>query len=245
MGEVSARASGGRAFLTARWRDLCILSYAVDDALLRDRLAPGLELDRLRGRAFVSLVAFDFVETRVLGVAWPGLRSFPEINLRFYVRRGDRRGVMFVREYVPSRLVSAVARLRYNEPYRAAHMRSGVSTAGDAVRAEHSITVGGRAHTIRVEADAATRTPREDSDEHWFKEHRWGYGVSRRGRLLEYEVIHPVWEVRDVRRVELDVDWAALYGPEWGVLRGREPDSAVMAVGSGVEVHPIRRRARG
>ena len=241
MGEGGAGASAGRPFLTARWRDLCILSYAVDDGLLRDRLAPGLELDRLRGRAFVSLVAFDFVETRVRGVAWPGLRAFPEINLRFYVRRGEKRGVMFVREYVPSVLVSAVARLRYNEPYRAASMRSVVTGAGDTVRAEHTITAGGRAHTIRVEAVAHARTPGEDSDEHWFKEHRWGYGVSRRGRLLEYEVIHPVWEVRDVRRVEVDVDWEALYGPGWGALGGRAPDSAVMAVGSGVEVHPVRR----
>jgi len=59
----------------------------------------------------VSLVAFDVRDTRVRGVAWPGLRDFPEVNLRFYVREGDRRGVVFIRELVPSRAVALVARL--------------------------------------------------------------------------------------------------------------------------------------
>ena len=61
----------------------------------------------------------------VLGVPWPGYRNFPEINLRFYVRRGDERGVVFVREFVPQRLVAWLARVFYNEPYRAATMSTG------------------------------------------------------------------------------------------------------------------------
>ena len=83
------------AFLTARWSNLCLFTYAVPPALLRSRVPPGLELDRregLEGEAFVSLVAFDFLETRVLGVPWPGFREFPEINLRFYVRRPAAEG---------------------------------------------------------------------------------------------------------------------------------------------------------
>ena len=55
------------AFLTARWSNLCLFTYAVPPALLRPRVPPGLELDRregLEGEAFVSLVAFDFLETQ-------------------------------------------------------------------------------------------------------------------------------------------------------------------------------------
>src|SRR5690242_7043427 len=108
------------SFLTARWSNLFLLTYAVPRPLLAGRLSPGLELDtRLGlvddaaaerfgrdGPAFVSLVAFDFLDTRVLGVPWPGYRNFPEINLRFYVRwpttdgAGVERGVVFVREFV-------------------------------------------------------------------------------------------------------------------------------------------------
>src|SRR3954469_19204610 len=110
-------------FLTARWSNLCLFTYAVPRELLERRLPPGLELDRrddLEGEAFVSLVAFDFLDTRVLGVPWPGFRNFAELNLRFYVRHGEERGVVFVREFVPQRLVAWMARTLYQEPYQAA-----------------------------------------------------------------------------------------------------------------------------
>src|SRR5262245_26571807 len=111
-------------FLTARWSNLFLATYAVPHDLLRPRLPPGLELDIWERQAFVSLVAFDFLQTRVLGVPWPGYRDFPEVNLRFYVRHGNQRGVTFIREFVPRRLVAWMARLLYNEPYVAAPMRS-------------------------------------------------------------------------------------------------------------------------
>lgn len=222
---------------------MCLVTYAVDAALLMPRLAPGLELDTRDGRAFVSLVAFDFLNTRVKGVKWPWHVNFPEINLRFYVRRADggdlRRGVMFVRELVPRPAISVVAKLMYNEPYANARMKSGVTKTGGKIRVEHSWRFGGRGHWLRVEADDEPFTPGEDSVEHFFKEHSWGFGVSRRGRLLTYRVDHPVWRVFPGPRVEMDVDFAACYGAEWGVLNGAEPVSVVLAEGSGVRVWPV------
>src|SRR5437763_1450757 len=88
--------SQGFAFLRTRWTHLVLANYPCHDHLLRP--PPGLELDRFDSSAFVSLVGFSFLDTRVLGVGWPGFRHFPEWNLRFYVRRGDQRGVCFVRE---------------------------------------------------------------------------------------------------------------------------------------------------
>src|SRR3954447_11228905 len=108
-------------FLTAHWKNVILLTYRVPAALLTPRLPPGCELDARPddppGTAYVSLVAFDFTDTRVLGVAWPGYRSFPEIILRFCVRHGTSRGVCFIREFVPKRLVATMARRLYNEPY--------------------------------------------------------------------------------------------------------------------------------
>ncbi|HWN91309.1 MAG TPA: DUF2071 domain-containing protein, partial [Verrucomicrobiae bacterium] len=106
-----------RPFLTARWSNLAILTWEVPPALLEPHLPAGLELDRRDGAAFASLVAFDFLDTRVLGIPWPGFTRFPEVNLRFYVRRGERRGVVFIREFVPQAVVGWVARALYNEPY--------------------------------------------------------------------------------------------------------------------------------
>src|ERR1700759_5170164 len=119
------------SFLTAQWRHLCLITYAVDPARLLPYLPPGLELDTVDGEAFVSLVAFDFLDTRVLGIPWPGYRNFPEVNLRFYVRRGEERGVVFVRELVPARLIAWLARWLYNEPYAAIPMTSRADETDD------------------------------------------------------------------------------------------------------------------
>src|SRR3954470_2646951 len=111
-----------------------MLNYEVPDRVLEPLVPRGTVLDRWQGRALVSVVGFRFLNTRLLGVPIPFHTNFDEVNLRFYVRRelaGDeiRRGVVFIRELVPRRMIAWVAGLAYNEPYRALPMRSEVPTA--------------------------------------------------------------------------------------------------------------------
>jgi uncharacterized protein YqjF (DUF2071 family) len=223
-------------FLTARWSNLCLLTYAVPPALLEPRLPPGLSLDLRDGRAFVSLVAFDFLDTRVLGVPWPGYRDFPEINLRFYVRQGDRRGVVFVREFVPQRLVAFLARSIYREPYLAAPMSSRVDEEEGEIRIEHRLTLGGRENRLSVVASKPATRPSPESTEHFFKEHEWGFGTDRGGRCVRYRVGHPCWDCYRMQSYVLDWDWRAVYGEEFAFLASATPCSLVAAVGSAVRV---------
>src|SRR5262245_5748921 len=139
-----------RPFLTARWTDIFLATYAVPPTRLHKLLPPGLELDTRDGQTFVSLVAFQFLDTRVLGVSWPGYRNFAELNLRFYVRHGGERGVVFIREFVSPRLVVGLARLIYNEPYCAAPLDGSVRADAAGVSAEYRLRWAGRTHTIRV-----------------------------------------------------------------------------------------------
>lgn len=227
-----------RPFLTASWQNLILANYTVPEELLRPLLPPGLELDRRSGRCFASLVGFQFLQTRVLGISWPGFRHFPEWNLRFYVRHGDQRGVCFVREFVPQWFVATVARVIYNEPYRSARMTMSVQEQSDTLTAAYTVAWGGRVHSLRATGDRPAMRPGPDSDEHFFKEHSWGFGVTRRGTLLRYEVAHPEWDVYPVRSFVADVDWGTLYGPEWTVMNGVEPASVVLAAGSTVLVYP-------
>ena len=230
-----------RPFLTARWSHLAILTYEVPPALLEPHLPSGLRLDTRGGRAFASLVAFDFEDTRVGGVAWPGARRFPEINLRFYVTDGPRRGVVFVRELVPKPLVSWLARALYHEPYLVAPIESRVDEGASEVLAERRLLWRGRHHRVEVNGHKPATRPAEDSDEHFFKEHHWGFGRTRRGHPIGYEVRHPVWDVYPVRSWSLDLDWAAVYGPAWGALAAEKPVSVILAAGSPVSVFPRRR----
>src|ERR1700747_1143280 len=116
-----------KPFLTANWRYLAMLNFAVDPKLLEPRVPVGTELDFYRGETYVSVVGFLFYHALVVGLPIPRHRNFEEVNLRFYVRKKSadtwRRGVVFVRELVPRRAVALVARAFYGERYLALPMQ--------------------------------------------------------------------------------------------------------------------------
>jgi hypothetical protein len=146
--------------------------------------------------------------------------------------------VVFVREIVPLRLVKWLARLLYNEPYIAMPLSSTVTESADSVTIEHRLTGRDRTHTIRATGTKPGFRPGPETVEHFFKEHHWGYGQSRRGKTLGYEVLHAVWDVYQVREYQIAVNWAALYGPEWAFLQNASPASTILAMGSPVAVFP-------
>src|SRR5712692_1245543 len=100
-----------RIFLTAEWRKVAMLNYAIDPTLIEHLVPRGVELDSFAGKTYVSLVGFMFLRTQLFGCPVPFHQEFEEVNLRFYVRRqvsgGMRRGVVFIREIVPKRAVAA------------------------------------------------------------------------------------------------------------------------------------------
>ena len=232
----------GRPFLSARWVNLALITYALDPAVVAPFVPPGCELDLIDGQAFVSLVAFDFCDTKVLGIRWPGYVRFPEINLRFYVKRqvgtGVQRGVSFVREFVPRRLIAAMARAIYNEPYVAIPITSTTTEDDRTIEVLHTATVAGRPQTIHVKAEKPSACPADHSIEHSFKEHSWGFNRSRRGGLILYEVLHPIWNIYGRAIATLDWDFALAYGDRWKSLNGAMPYSTILAAGSEVKVFP-------
>lgn len=223
-------------FLTARWTNLCLLTYAVPPKLLAPRVPPGLELDIRDGQAFVSLVAFDFADTRVLGVSWPGYRAFAELNLRYYVRHHGERGVVFLREIVARRAVACVARALYNEPYAVAPLSTHVCESTSTIAIERRLVWAGRTHTLSVTGGKPATCLVDSGDAHFFTELRWGFGVDRRGRTIRYEVEHPQWETYRVESHTLQLNWAEVYGQQWRFLQHQAPRSVVFALGSAVSL---------
>ena len=223
-------------FLTAEWRSLAMLNYTVDPAALAPWLPRGVELDLWQGEAVMSMVGFLFRRCRVFGVAWPGLTDFEEVNLRFYVRRRAgmevRRGVVFVKEIVPSRLVAFGARTFYHERYVAMPMRHRVEEDRVEFRWRHRGEWESLAATMRGESQAIV----PGSEEEFIFEHYWGYVRRRDGGTTEYAVEHPPWQVRQVKAATLRCAAAALYGPEFAGALAGAPRSAFVAEGSAVQV---------
>src|SRR5256886_14671074 len=66
------------------------------------------------------------LDVRIKGWRIPGFTAHPQVNFRTYVRVAGEPGVWFIRQLVPSRLIAAVGRLRYGEPFWPAPIRSRV-----------------------------------------------------------------------------------------------------------------------
>lgn len=213
-----------------------MVNYEVDTELLASRVPRGTELDLHDGKGFVSLVGFMFLETRVLGVPVPLHINFEEVNLRYYARRevdGEvRRAVCFVKEIVPRWAIATVARFLYGEPYECwtmAHERT-------ETRVSYSWSRPGCRNHLEVEIDESVGVPAAGSHGEFIIEHYWGYTKRSDGRVDEYKVEHPKWELFSVKNEQIEVDFAGTYGDEFAFLAGQRPYSVLLAKGSDVAV---------
>lgn len=220
-------------FLTAKWQDLVMANYRVEPNLLADLVPKGTELDFFEGETYLSLVAFKFIDTAVLGVKIPFHTNFEEVNLRFYVRRGDKRGVVFVKEIVPRMAITFVAKTFYGEPYETWRM----SHEDKENELTYTWTKGRWTNRFHVEYKDDLGVPDENSHESFIIEHYWGYTRRSFTRTDEYKVEHPKWSVFDVNYAEIDVDFGKTYGKRFNFLTVLEPKSIIMAKGSEISVY--------
>jgi uncharacterized protein len=230
-------------FLTAEWKNILMLNYAVDASLLRRFVPAGTELDAFEGKTYLSLIGFEFNRTRIFSIRVPLHQSFEEVNLRFYVRRSAKRGVAFIKELVPKRAVAAVARYAFNENYSRTPMSHRIQIYDEvgAVEAEYSWGSGPSRCRISIETAGPAFIPPYGSVSQFITEHYWGYAAQPDGGCLEYEVQHPRWRVGSAKRSEFSGNASSLYGTEIAhALRGK-PVSAFLAEGSAVTVFKGKR----
>ncbi|HZZ78829.1 MAG TPA: DUF2071 domain-containing protein [Gemmataceae bacterium] len=226
-------------FLTASWRNLAMLNFVIDPAILEPFVPAGTKLDFWQGRTYVSVVGFQFLDTRVFGIPIPLHARFEEVNLRFYVVRhtpeGPRRGVVFLREIAPKMFVSLGARWFYNEPYVTMPMRHRVELPGNEGLVSYQWFHGGRWNGLSVRFHGEAQPMMAGSEEEFVAEHYFGYTRQRDGSTMEYAVEHPPWRVWPTLSVVYDCDVEAIYGEAFVPVL-REPTSVLVADGSPVLV---------
>ena len=115
--------------LRQRWNDLLFAHWAVSPSEIQRLLPAGLEIDTFNGDAWIGVIPFwmDHVRTRVLGnqtIAIPTTSTFPELNLRTYVRSrvSGLAGVYFFSLDCASPLAVLGARTLFHLPYFPAKM---------------------------------------------------------------------------------------------------------------------------
>jgi uncharacterized protein YqjF (DUF2071 family) len=235
-----------RVFLSTEWRDLLMLNYEIDPALLRPFVPRGTELDSFEGKTYVSLVGLRFARTKLFGfISIPFHADFDEVNLRIYVRRREgsevRRGVMFVREIVSLPAVTFIARLAFAENYMTLPLRHSINLTALGGSIEYSWKSRQQRFRIHAQTDGNPSRAADGSLEQFISEHYWGYARRRDASSLEYRVQHEPWRIWRATNAKFDGDGAALYGSDFSSILSQPPRSAFIADGSAALVYAARR----
>ena len=186
--------------MTQSWHDLLFAHWQVDPVALAARIPPPLQLDTFNGDAYVAVVPFVMRNVAPRGVPrLPWISEFPEINVRTYVRLGDKPGVFFFSLDATNPIAVRVARSLFHLPY----FRGGIDVRHDVLGTHyHSRRVDARTPNgpaefrgsywpsgLIVEAEAGTL-------EYFLTERYCLYAIDAHGRAYICEIHHPPWRLQ-------------------------------------------------
>lgn len=183
-----------------RWHDLLFAHWPLPAEIVSALLPPGLTLDTYDGDAWLGVVPFrmSHVHPRyVTSVPW--LSHFPELNVRTYVRVGDKPGVFFFSLDAGNPVAVFLARTLFYLPYFRARMDMATQPGGHTVH-YRSVRTHGDAFPARFEGSygpiGETRQVTPGSFEYWLIERYALYSADRRGRIYRGEIHHQPWPIQ-------------------------------------------------
>jgi hypothetical protein len=189
----------GPWIMTQTWVNLLFAHWPLSPATLRPLVPESLALDTFDGEAWIAVAPFVIESLRFRGAPGvPGLSRFPEINVRTYVRHGDKPGVFFFSLDAGSSLAVISARRFYALPYFPAAFEiterdgwfhyASRRTQRSAAPAECNVS-------YRPRSRVRDATPPALAE--WLTERYCLYAVDRRGRVRCADILHERWPLQD------------------------------------------------
>ncbi len=225
-----------RPAVIQRWESLTFLHWRYPEEAVRAILPSGLEVDVFDGSAWVALVPFRMVRVRPPWAPPLGpLTTFPETNVRTYVRNVDGEpGVWFMSLDITRLLGVVVARTLFHVPYCWASMSMSSNESGFEYRAARKLPGRreARSHVqIRVE-EPASRT-----DLTRFLTNRWRAYTTSGGRVTHAPVAHEPWPLHDATVISLEDELI----PASGLVHSQQPALAHFSPGVSARVGALSR----
>jgi len=185
--------------MTQSWNDLLFAHWHVDVAQLRHAVPAVFDLDLFNGEAWLGIVPFRMTNVGIRNVpSMPWLSAFPELNVRTYVRVGERPGVYFFSLDAGRRLAVAAARALLNLPYSYAVM----SAERRGERVDYRSARGSQPYATFQAVYEPIDLPfvaTAGSIEYFLTERYCLYHRDRRGRPYRLEIHHRPWALQRAR----------------------------------------------
>ena len=185
-------------FMGQIWLDLLFAHWRLPEDALRRVVPEQLPLDTYEGSAWLGVTPFGVRGLRLRGtVPVPVVSSFPEINVRTYVRVGGKPGIYFLSLDAASWAAVYAARRSYRLPYF--HSRIATDRADGSVRYSARRTSGDgppAEFEARYRPEGELRPLESGTLERWLTERYCLYTLNERQQIQRGEIHHPPWPLR-------------------------------------------------
>jgi uncharacterized protein YqjF (DUF2071 family) len=184
-----------------RWNDFLFCHWPIPASRMRAVVPPQLELDLWDGAAWIGIIPFHMTGVMLRGLPdLPWFSTFPELNVRTYVRSRGTPGVHFLSLDAHNALAVWLARAWYGLPYFRARMawsREGSVVRYASVRIHRGAPPA--RYAARYTTDGAVLPVTAGSFEHWLAERYALFVVDRRGSVWRGDVHHHAWPLQEAR----------------------------------------------
>lgn len=186
--------------MAQRWHDLLFAHWPIPATQMAALIPPGLTLETYEGEAWLGIVPFRMSHVRPRFIpAVPWLSHFPELNVRTYVRAGDKPGVYFFSLDAGNPVAVALARTFFHLAYFRADMALRYQPNSEQIHYDSRRTHGGAPPAQLVGQYGPTGAAYNavpGTLEHWLVERYALYSVDRRGRRYRGEIHHQPWALQ-------------------------------------------------
>jgi|TARA_B110000967_G_scaffold145707_1_gene149133 hypothetical protein len=182
--------------LRQNWINLTFLHWEVDPNKLKKYVPNDLELDLFNGKAYVGTIPFTMENVRPHYLpSLPMVSTFPEFNIRIYVKKNNKAGVLFLTLEAHSRITCKFAPWAYGLPYKYAFAKVKVGNDNEyywnSKRKSNGIELKGKSF-----ATGKLRTAEKGTIEEFLFE-RYCLYVNHKGKTKIAHTQHSSWEFQD------------------------------------------------
>jgi len=167
------------------WNDAIFLHWPVSVESLQGFVPKELLIDTIDGQAWVSLVAFTMEKVKLNYLpSFAPISDFHEINIRTYIKNGNRRGVYFLSMEGGKRWSCRVAKQISQLPYQYSKIIRNVGTyqANNAVHQDF----------FEIKHEVTGQQVKKDKLDRWLTE-RYALYQDYGDYINEYEIHHVEW----------------------------------------------------
>jgi uncharacterized protein YqjF (DUF2071 family) len=181
--------------LSMRWEDVLFAHWAVDPAIVERQVPPQFTVDTREGDAYLGVVGFRMADIRPMGA--PAGLSFPELNLRTYVRTDEGPGVYFFNLDAADRLAVPIARRLFRLPYYRAEMSVTEGDGGFRLESHRTDDAALPADFDATYSPSGTPTEPEPGTLLSFLTERYRFFVADEdGRVYRGDIDHDPWQLQ-------------------------------------------------